>query len=80
MLAVLDRNIASEGNMATREAGLPPGFRLGHDEQLACPHRDCSTCDDCVKAHPEIVEVFGAHFWMADEVERKDLITLMAKS
>lgn len=52
---------------------LPRGFRLGHDDSLACPHRDCSTCDLCEKAHPEIVEVYGVHFWVADLKEREKL-------
>lgn len=53
---------------------LPRGFRLGHDDDsLACPHRDCSTCDLCEKAHPEIIEVYGVHFWVADAKERAKL-------
>ena len=40
---------------------------------LACPHRDLSTCDACVEAHPEIVHVLGVHYWISDPVERSVL-------
>lgn len=49
---------------------LPKGFRRGHDGSLACPHRDCSTCEDCAGTYSEIVDVVGAHFWIADPEER----------
>jgi len=51
----------------------PPGFREGHSYDLACPHRDVSCCDDCANAHPEIVDVGGEHFWIANPAERARL-------
>jgi hypothetical protein len=52
----------------------PRGFREGHDGSLACPHRDVSVCPTCAAKHAEIVDVYGRHFWVADPVERKQLI------
>lgn len=49
---------------------LPKGFREGHDGTLACPHRDCSTCPECVARHPQIVDGLGVHYWIADPSER----------
>lgn len=49
---------------------LPHSFREGHSGDLACPHRDVSCCSSCAHAHPEIVEVYGQHFWVADLAER----------
>jgi len=48
----------------------PAGFREGHNGDLACPHRNVSCCEPCAKAHPEIVEVACAHYWIADPAER----------
>src|SRR3954468_1334071 len=53
------------------------GFRTGHGGQLACPHRDLSCCPDCVRAHVEIVDVCGQHFWIADKEERESFIREM---
>lgn len=52
---------------------MPRGFREGHGGDLACPHRDVSCCRACAVAHPEIVEVYSQHFWVADPVEREAL-------
>lgn len=58
---------------------MPRGFRTGHSGNIACPHRDVSCCDDCAKNNPEIVEVFGQHFWESDPVENASLRADMAK-
>lgn len=51
---------------------LPRGFREGHGGDLACPHRDCSCCTECA-TRPEVVEVFGQHFWVPEPAERATL-------
>jgi hypothetical protein len=51
-------------------AGLPKGWREGTMGELACPHRDVSVCPECDAAHPEAVDVYGAHFWIADPADR----------
>jgi hypothetical protein len=61
--------------MATR---LPKGFREGHSGDLACPHRDVSCCAVCAAAHPEIVEVYGQHFWVPSAAERTSIAVDMA--
>jgi hypothetical protein len=48
----------------------PRGFRAGHDGSLACPHRNVTCCPQCAGEYPEIVEVYGRHFWVADPAER----------
>lgn len=50
----------------------PRNFREGHTGNLACPHRDVSCCPACARAHEEIVEVGGQHFWI-DDPERAEL-------
>ncbi len=55
------------------ERAMPRGFRVGHSGDLACPHRDVSCCDACARAHVEIVEVYGQHFWISDAAERDAL-------
>lgn len=59
-------------------ARLPRGFRRGHGEDLACPHRDVSTCPACAAEHEEIVEVYGTHYWIGDPTERGELLAVMA--
>jgi hypothetical protein len=59
---------------------LPRGFRRGHDDSLACPHRDVSCCDACALKHPEIVDVVGAHFWVPDPSERAKLAETIDES
>lgn len=56
--------------MAQRE---PKKFRVGHSGDLACPHRDVTCCQKCADKYPEIVEVYGQHFWIADKRERDAL-------
>jgi len=56
-------------------ARKPKGFRTGHDDSLACPHRDVSVCRKCATQYAEIVEVYGRHYWIADVAERRALFT-----
>jgi len=58
----------------------PPGFREGHMGDLACPHRDLSCCRDCVAAHAEIVDVVGAHYWVPDPHERRQLLAELERT
>lgn len=53
---------------------LPKGFRRGHDDSLACPHRDVSCCEACAKTHEEIVDAAGQHYWVSDPKERAELV------
>ena len=53
---------------------MPRSFRRGHDDSIACSHRDVSCCDDCMKAHVEIVNVEGAAYWIEDPKERNELL------
>lgn len=39
--------------------------------ELICPHRELCVCDKCAAAHPEIVDVCGSHFWIADPADRR---------
>jgi len=59
-------------------ARLPRGFRRGHSDDLACPHRDVSCCPVCAEDNPEILEIYGQHFWMPDAAEREGLRSEMA--
>lgn len=67
--------------MNVADFGYPPaGFREDPDTgELRCPHRDLSTCPTCAVEHVEIVEVVGAHFWIAEEEARAILIAEMAR-
>lgn len=58
----------------------PASLRLGHDGSLACRHRDISCCTECAAAHPEVVEVYGVHYWVSDPVERAALVAEVASS
>lgn len=51
---------------------MPRSFRKGHDDSLACQHRDVSCCPQCAAKYEEIVDVYGKHFWIADPEERKE--------
>lgn len=62
----------------SRAKRLPRGFRRGHDDSLACKHRDLSCCPECVAKYPEIVNVVGRHFWVPDEQERAELLAVVA--
>lgn len=48
----------------------PNNFKPQDDGSVACPHRDIYCCEDCVAAHPELVDVMGIHFWIADPADR----------
>jgi hypothetical protein len=48
---------------------IPKGWREGHGGDVACPHRDCSCCPECAK-RPEVLHIYGQHFWVPDEAER----------
>ena len=52
---------------------MPRNFRKGHGGDLACKHRDLSVCPACEAAYPEVVNVYGQCFWVADEAEREAL-------
>lgn len=52
------------------------GFETGDEGDLICRHRDLSCCDACAAAHPEIIEVYGKHFWVADEETRTALAAM----
>ena len=43
-------------------ARKPKGFRGGFDEELACPHRDCSVCPECANRYANIIEVYGVDY------------------
>lgn len=64
----------------SRAKRLPRGFRRGHDDSLACKHRDLTCCHDCAAAHPEIVDVVGMHYWVPDEDERAELLAILSTS
>jgi hypothetical protein len=66
--------------MTTKQKRRPRGFREGHTGNLACPHRDVTCCPHCAAAHEEIVEIYGQHFWIADRVERMEMLANLAAS
>lgn len=53
-------------------------FLTGSEGDLVCRHRDLSCCAACAAAHPEIVDVYGKHFWIDDDALRAALIADMA--
>jgi hypothetical protein len=55
---------------------LPKGFRRGHTDNIACPHRDVTCCAECAAKYPELVDIYGRHFWIPDPVERADIIEM----
>jgi len=57
----------------------PNGFRGGFDEELACAHRNRSTCDECASKYANIVEVCGEHFWVRDYAEWRALVGELCK-
>ena len=65
----------------TAHANKPSkGFRENPETgELYCPHRGVSCCPTCTKAHPEIVEVGGQHFWTHSPAEKQELERLMKK-
>jgi hypothetical protein len=56
--------------------GLPQGFREGHAGDLACPHRDLTTCSACQAEHAEIAILGGQAFWIANPAERAESLAL----
>ena len=56
-----------------RASSLPAGWHEQADGALVCPHRDVSVCDGCAAAHEEVVDVLGAHFWIADASQREEV-------
>ena len=56
--------------------GLPQGFREGHAGDIACPHRDLTTCGACQAEHAEIAILGGQAFWIANPAERAESLAL----
>jgi hypothetical protein len=60
--------------MTTR---LPKALRRGHDDSLACPHRDTCVCPDCARKYaPACFEILARHFWVPDEADRAALMAM----
>jgi len=53
---------------------LPSGWKPAGDGTIACPHRDLFVCAKCADVYPQVVNVYEAFFWVADESERAALI------
>jgi hypothetical protein len=52
----------------------PRDLRYGHDDSIACSHRDCSVCPDCAKKYlPELVESYSRWYWIPDPKDREAL-------
>ena len=48
----------------------PVGFDIDpRSEELYCPHRNRSCCDECANAYGNIVEVYGTHYWLRNQAE-----------
>lgn len=63
----------------TNESTTKTQFNHNADDgRLICRHRDLSCCDACAAAHEEIVDVYGAHFWIADAAEREAMIAMVS--
>lgn len=53
---------------------LPRDLRRGHDDSIACLHRDVSCCAECITKHsPNLVDVFGVVYWIPDSSERAEI-------
>jgi hypothetical protein len=53
---------------------LPRSLRRGTQDEIACCHRDLSVCPDCAKQYaPELVDVYGQHYWVPDPADREAL-------
>ena len=77
----IDFNKTAAHSLRGHQARPPKGFRENPSTgQLYCPHRDVSCCAACEKAHPEIVKVYGQHFWLSSEREKKELLRQLAKT
>ena len=57
----------------------PAGFREGFDGELACNHRDVSTCDACAAKYSNIIESYGVHYWMRNEAELNEWNVMIAE-
>jgi hypothetical protein len=54
---------------------LPRDLRRGHDDSIACRHRDVSCCAGCVTQHsPNLVDVLGRIYWIPDSAERAEIL------
>ena len=47
----------------------PAGFRIGLQDELACPHRDISCCKKCEDKYDNIIESYGHHYWLDTKEE-----------
>jgi len=63
VLANKNLNLNLDKPMLARK---PKGFREGFDGELACPHRNISTCAECAVKYANIYEVYEQHFWFRD--------------
>lgn len=79
-ILILDEAMKATAKFLPKTKRMPRGFRKGHDGSIACPHRDKSCCNDCAKAHEEIVDIVGAHFWIANPVDRAAMKAEMEKT
>ena len=71
----------AHGNLVGPAMALPPrGFREDASGAITCPHRDMTCCPACAAAHPQILDVLGAHFWVASETERAALVAEIARA
>lgn len=60
---------------------LPRDLRRGHDDSIACAHRDLTVCSACAtKYAPVLVDVYGQHFWIPSSVERAELLQSMRET
>ena len=56
----------------------PTGWKTGHGDDLSCNHRDCSVCRICEATYANVVEVWGAHYWVRDYAEWLEFVKEMA--
>jgi hypothetical protein len=57
----------------------PKGFTTGFDGELACPHRNRSTCDECIATYANVVDVLGEAYWVRDYAEWVELVSELAR-
>lgn len=60
-------------NRGVCNSKLPDGWHEAKDGALVCPHRDLSVCEACARAHAEVVDVGGVHFWVSDPARRAEI-------
>jgi len=58
----------------------PKGFTTGHDDSLACSHRDLSVCDGCESRYANIVNIYSTCYWVRDYAEWLELVNELAHS